>query len=56
LAGTLLGGTLAQAFGFTTLYLLCALLAVVAGALFLALRRSEAYPRAKDKLDTLRSA
>jgi MFS family permease len=44
LAGTLMGGTVAQAFGFTTLYLICALLATCAGACFLALRRSESHP------------
>lgn len=42
LAGTMLGGTVAQAFGFTTLYLICALLATCAGGCFLALRRREA--------------
>jgi MFS family permease len=41
LAGTMLGGTVAQAFGFTTLYLICAVLAVGAGCCFLGLRRSE---------------
>ena len=41
LAGTMLGGTVAQAFGFTTLYALCAVMATGAGACFLALRRSE---------------
>ena len=39
LTGTMLGGTIAQAFGFTTLYALCALFAACAGACFLALRR-----------------
>jgi MFS family permease len=38
LTGTMLGGTIAQAFGFTTLYLLCAVMAACAGACFLALR------------------
>lgn len=41
LTGTMLGGTVAQAFGFTTLYALCAVMAAGAGACFLALRRSE---------------
>lgn len=41
LAGTMLGGTVAQAFGFTTLYALCAVMATGAGACFLALRRKE---------------
>ena len=39
LAGTLLGGTMAQAFGFTALYLTCAALATASGICFLALRR-----------------
>ena len=38
LTGTMLGGTVAQAFGFTTLYALCAVMATAAGACFLALR------------------
>ena len=41
LTGTMLGGTVAQAFGFTTLYALCAVMAAGAGACFLALRRRE---------------
>ena len=41
LTGTMLGGTVAQAFGFTTLYALCALMATGAGVCFLALRRKE---------------
>jgi MFS family permease len=45
LAGTLLGGTMAQAFGFTALYLTCAALATCAGLCFLALRRTGASPR-----------
>jgi MFS family permease len=44
LAGTLLGGTMAQAFGFTALYLTCAALATVAGLCFLALRHSGETP------------
>ena len=44
LAGTLLGGTMAQAFGFTALYLTCAVLATCAGICFLALRRSGETP------------
>jgi MFS family permease len=39
LTGTMLGGTVAQAFGFTTLYVLCAVMGAGAGACFLALRR-----------------
>jgi hypothetical protein len=38
----MLGSTIAQAFGFTTLYLLCAALATAPGLCFLALRRSSA--------------
>jgi MFS family permease len=38
LSGTMLGGTIAQAFGFTTLYAVCAVMAAGAGACFLALR------------------
>jgi MFS transporter, DHA1 family, tetracycline resistance protein len=41
LTGTMLGGTVAQAFGFTTLYALCAVMAAGAGACFLALRHRE---------------
>ena len=41
LTGTMLGGTVAQAFGFTTLYALCAVMAAGAGVCFLALRRTE---------------
>jgi MFS family permease len=40
LTGTMLGGTIAQAFGFTTLYALCAVFAACAGACFLALRHT----------------
>ena len=43
LAGTLLAGTLAQAYGFTALYLTCAALATASGICFLALR----YKRAR---------
>ncbi|MFN8468485.1 MAG: MFS transporter [Caldilineaceae bacterium] len=45
LTGTMLGGTVAQAFGFTTLYALCAVMATGAGACFLALRRRERRTR-----------
>ena len=45
LAGTLLGGTMAQAFGFTALYLTCAALATIAGICFLAMRRTGESPR-----------
>jgi len=38
LTGTMLGGTIAQAFGFATLYAVCAVMAAGAGACFLALR------------------
>jgi MFS family permease len=41
LTGTMLGGTVAQAFGFTALYALCAVMATGAGACFLALRHRE---------------
>ena len=44
LAGTLLAGTMAQAFGFTALYLTCAALATASGICFLALRRSGVTP------------
>ena len=40
LAGTLLGGTLAQAFVFTALYRVCSLLAACSAVCFLVLRRS----------------
>ncbi len=40
LLGMSLGGVLAQALGFTALYLICALLATASGACFLALRRN----------------
>jgi MFS family permease len=43
LAGTLLAGTMAQAFGFTALYLTCAALATASGICFLAMR----YRRAR---------
>jgi len=40
LAGTMMGGTLAQAFGFSTLYIVCAVLTMAAGFCFLALRHT----------------
>ncbi len=45
LAGTLLAGTMAQAFGFTALYLTCAALATASGLCFLALRHRRAHLR-----------
>ena len=44
LAGTLLAGTMAQAFGFTALYLTCAALATASGICFLALRYRRTHP------------
>jgi predicted MFS family arabinose efflux permease len=40
LAGTMMGGTLVQAFGFTTLYIVCAIFTMASGICFLALRHS----------------
>jgi MFS family permease len=45
LAGTLLAGTMAQAFGFTALYLTCAVLATASGICFLALRHRRSRAR-----------
>jgi MFS family permease len=45
LAGTLLGGTMAQAYGFTALYLTCAALATASGICFLALRHRRPRPQ-----------
>lgn len=45
LTGTMLGGTIAQAFGFTVLYMVCGIFAACAGACFLALRHREVRAR-----------
>ena len=45
LGGTLLAGTMAQAYGFTALYLTCAALATASGLCFLALRYR--HPRSR---------
>ena len=44
LGGTMMGGTLVQAFGFQMLYIVCALLAVASGVCFLLLRRATVTP------------
>lgn len=45
LTGTMLGGTIAQAWGFQVLYLICGLLATGAGVCFLILRWTGARPQ-----------